>query len=210
LLRKYNLCGFGPQGITLTATSAGATSYLWSTGSTHDTTIVNASGTYTVTITDASGCTASNSFTVTVNNLDIRCGRLGRKVLLCHVPPGNPGNPQTICIDSSAVPAHLANHDGDCIGPCYSNARVINEIGDDVAVYPNPSYDVFTVVCNFATFEKTMVTVMDFSGRIVMTAPVTSQTFDIGSTLSPGVYYLHITGEDKDVTLRMVKTSADH
>lgn len=203
----YN--GWGPQGITLTATTPGAVAYSWSTGSTSDTTVVSASGTYTVTITDASGCTASASYTVTLNQVDIRCGRLGRKVLLCHVPEGNIGNPQTICVDSSAIPAHLRLHEHDCLGPCFSSARVINEDGDDVAIYPNPSYDVFTVVCNFASYENTTVTVMDFSGRTVLTAPVTDQTFEIGSTLSPGVYYLHIVGEGKDVTMRMIKTSAN-
>lgn len=202
----YN--GWGPQGITLTATTPGAVSYLWSNGSTADTAMVTASGTYTVTITDASGCTASASYTVTINNVDIRCGRLGRKVLLCHVPEGNLGNPQTICIDSSAINAHLTLHDHDCLGPCFSTARVINEEGDDVAIYPNPSYDVFTVVCNFASYENTTATILDFSGRVVTSGPVTDQTFEVGSNLSPGVYYLHIVGEGKDVTLRMVKTSA--
>jgi hypothetical protein len=40
------------------------------------------------------------------------------KVLLCHHPPGNPGKPVTISVGSSAVPAHLKNHDGDHVGAC--------------------------------------------------------------------------------------------
>jgi len=40
------------------------------------------------------------------------------KVTICHVPPGNPANAHTITIGAPAVPAHLANHDGDAIGPC--------------------------------------------------------------------------------------------
>ncbi len=40
------------------------------------------------------------------------------KVTICHVPPGNPGNAHTITIGAPAVPAHLANHDGDAVGPC--------------------------------------------------------------------------------------------
>lgn len=40
------------------------------------------------------------------------------KVTICHVPPGNPNNPRTIQVDPSAVPWHLANHEGDYIGPC--------------------------------------------------------------------------------------------
>ena len=40
------------------------------------------------------------------------------KVTICHVPPGNPANAHTITIGAPAVPAHLANHDGDAVGPC--------------------------------------------------------------------------------------------
>jgi hypothetical protein len=40
----------------------------------------------------------------------------GHKVLICHHPPGNPGNAHTISVDQSAVPAHLAH--GDTLGPC--------------------------------------------------------------------------------------------
>lgn len=38
------------------------------------------------------------------------------KVLVCHVPPGNPDNPQTIEVGESALPAHLAH--GDTEGEC--------------------------------------------------------------------------------------------
>ena len=38
------------------------------------------------------------------------------KVLICHIPPGNPGNEHTISVSVNAVPAHLAH--GDHLGPC--------------------------------------------------------------------------------------------
>lgn len=37
-------------------------------------------------------------------------------VTICHIPPGNPGNPQTITISVNALPAHLAH--GDYVGTC--------------------------------------------------------------------------------------------
>jgi len=40
------------------------------------------------------------------------------KVYLCHVPPGNPNNPQTLKISVNAVEAHLRNHSGDKLGSC--------------------------------------------------------------------------------------------
>ena len=40
------------------------------------------------------------------------------KCVICHLPPGNPANAQTLTIGCSAVQAHLRNHPGDCLGPC--------------------------------------------------------------------------------------------
>lgn len=40
------------------------------------------------------------------------------KVTICHVPPGNPENPQTITIGEPAVASHFAEHPGDHYGPC--------------------------------------------------------------------------------------------
>ncbi len=38
------------------------------------------------------------------------------KVLICHIPPGNPGNMHEITVDEAAVPDHLAH--GDHVGSC--------------------------------------------------------------------------------------------
>ena len=40
------------------------------------------------------------------------------KCTICHLPPGNPENAQTLTIGCSAVDAHMRNHPGDCMGPC--------------------------------------------------------------------------------------------
>ena len=39
------------------------------------------------------------------------------KVLICHIPPGNPDNAHTICVDQHALKAHQTHH-GDNIGAC--------------------------------------------------------------------------------------------
>ena len=49
----------------------------------------------------------------------------GRKVDICHLPPGNPANPQLISVGASAVPAHLA-HGDSLVGE-----EICNEIDDD-------------------------------------------------------------------------------
>ena len=38
-------------------------------------------------------------------------------MVICHVPPGNPGNEHTIIVGEPAVDAHVDNHD-DTVGPC--------------------------------------------------------------------------------------------
>lgn len=78
-----------------------------------------ATTTYTVTVTDARGCTSTDE--VTVNVIDVTCGNNDNKVQVCHYPPGNPNNPQLICISPNAVGAHLDpayGHSGCHLGPC--------------------------------------------------------------------------------------------
>lgn len=41
----------------------------------------------------------------------------GHKVTICHIPPGNPDNRHTICIDEHALSAHQTHH-GDTFGAC--------------------------------------------------------------------------------------------
>ncbi|MDI3282647.1 hypothetical protein [Polyangium sp. 15x6] len=62
---------------------------------------------------------------------DARCGNNLQKVLVCHVPQGNPGNAHTICIGEPAVAHHLANHEGDSIGLCPGE-----EPGEEYPEYP--------------------------------------------------------------------------
>lgn len=52
-----------------------------------------------------------------------------KKVDICHIPPGNPGNAHTISVSSNAQDAHLAH--GDTLGGCSA--------GQSPASYPSPS-----------------------------------------------------------------------
>jgi hypothetical protein len=42
-----------------------------------------------------------------------------KKVLICHIPPGNPANAHSICVGAPAEDAHVRNH-GDSVGACAS------------------------------------------------------------------------------------------
>ena len=53
---------------------------------------------------------------VTGANGDLKCDD-SHKVLICHIPPGNPDNAHTICVDQHALKAHVTHH-GDAVGAC--------------------------------------------------------------------------------------------
>lgn len=84
-----------------------------------------ANTTYTITTVDGNGCSVSDQVTVnvvTVGGPNGPCATPGNnnKVQICHIPPGNPGNANTLCVNATAVPAHLAHGDhlGACGNPC--------------------------------------------------------------------------------------------
>src|SRR5438128_1928266 len=51
-----------------------------------------------------------------------------QKVQVCHRPPGNPSNYQTITIGVPALPAHLAH--GDFAGACLDLCAMLCDDGD--------------------------------------------------------------------------------
>src|SRR5688572_10032515 len=109
--------GFGPQNcVVLNATASGTSpfTYSWDNGATIANPLVcpTTTTTYIVTVTDSTGCTATDIVTVFVT--DVSCGR--RKVSICHIPPGDPGAAHTLCISENAVAGHLRH--GDMLGEC--------------------------------------------------------------------------------------------
>lgn len=63
-------------------------------------------------------------------------GCSGDKVTICHLPPGNPGNIQEVCISTNAVPAHEAHGDyaplafwPDADGDGFGDATAMAESG---------------------------------------------------------------------------------
>lgn len=50
---------------------------------------------------------------------DPNCATCGNgKYLVCHIPPGNPDNPQQLCLSLNAANAHVGNHGGCYLGYC--------------------------------------------------------------------------------------------
>lgn len=138
---------------------------VWSTGDTSATLTVcdTASSWYTVELTDDTLCTAMDSVFVEV--IDVHCGNNGNKVLVCHIPPGNPANAHTICISENGVPAHLAH--GCHLGPCDMDNDSLNTTPGQLQllVSPNPMNAQATVQVMSVVAQHVRLTVVDAMGR---------------------------------------------
>jgi hypothetical protein len=88
-------------------------------------------GTCSVTSTPTTVTTPTTAVTPTVNTNagDTTSG----KITICHIPPGNNQNPQTISIPLAAWPAHQAH--GDVMGACPSGKIIPGKVNPRV----NPS-----------------------------------------------------------------------
>lgn len=96
--------------------------YLWNNGVQTATQSVcpTSSSVYTVTVTDANGCTQTDSVRVCI--VEVGCVDNptpgAAKVLICNVPPGNPQNAQTQCMTVAAAQTHFASNANSYLGAC--------------------------------------------------------------------------------------------
>lgn len=210
--------GYAPaSSLTLTASGSGGSgsfTYKWSTNATTQAITVSptAATNYTVTVTDAKGCTATASKGVAV--MDVRCGNKLDKVNVCH-------NGGTSCVDKTSVADHLAH--GDYLGTCtVSNAVTVttNRVSDIsvakadqpdqliVRAYPNPSRTAFTVQVGSAgkATGKVVLRISDAMGRTVETRTVRGgSTLQLGAGYRPGIYFVEIVQGEERRGLKLIK-----
>jgi hypothetical protein len=60
--------------------------------------------------------TGTEEYAITLANGQPGCTN-PKKVLICHIPPGNPANQHDICVSTNAVEPHQTHH-GDFVGAC--------------------------------------------------------------------------------------------
>lgn len=230
--------GYGPQSTTLqvSAPSSGAPyTYSWSpsTGLSNTTSSAPAftpttGGTYTFTVmvTNKYGC--SNTCTITICVLDIRVpGTKGKKVYVCHTPPGNPGNANTLELNVSAVPAHIFNPGhGDHLGTCdqvictpqntltTAMRKPVNDVtegieGLQVFASPNPTTNAFTVQIASADKQPVTVRIVDLYGRTVLqqTNVSPTSTLRLGEKLTSGLYMIEVIQGNKSSKLKLLKAN---
>ena len=181
--------------------------------------ISNAS--FTATITDANECVLITQ-PIEIHGEDVRCfaGNSGKeKIKLCH-RIGNAKNPcQELCVDESAVSAHLAHGDflGQCTPGCVAPATITKPvvIGKqeiiDVAefnamAYPNPSNHQFTIAVQGSSDEKVEVFVYDMLARMIKKIEKpNAQNILFGEELPSGEYLLLIRQGSNQKAINVIK-----
>jgi hypothetical protein len=198
--------GYGPSSLKLTTQVTGGKApytYKWSTGSTQATAQVSPSApgtyTYTVTITDANGCTSYVTKQITV--IDIRCGY--RMVFVCHQVRS--GVSFQLRINVAAVPALLAL--GDKLGTCAAGGTLksTDEKAFGVMVSPNPSTQRFTLQLPVYGEGVALVRVYDLNGKLVEEIRGSDKTITFGERLIPGTYIVEVIQGNNRETVRVIK-----
>lgn len=219
--------GYGPQSVTLNVTASGgsAFTYSWNGSGLSCTTCEDpvftptSEGVYqfTVTITNNYGCTSTCTIAICV--LDIRVpGTDGKKVYICHAPPGNPANGHTLAVNVSSVKDHLQNHAGDKLGrcgqdPCASQSRFITStepiVGESfkIAVLPNPSRTLFTLSIESNNDSPFSIRILDLLGREIdrLGNISANSVVKIGDKLNTGFYLAEIIQGDERKIVKLVK-----
>ena len=145
-----------------------------------------------VTVTDANGCTSSDCATIFAE--DVRCfaGNSGdHKVTMCH-------NGNKICVDSSAVPMHLAL--GDYVGRCITNisnrghSSIEESTKSEFKIYPNPNNGNFIVTLNLTDDEikDRMIQIINISGQVIKQLKVNEQHKLSINLKETGVYFIRL------------------
>lgn len=230
--------GYGAQSTVLkvNATGGSAYTYQWmgaatnmlsSTTSGMPVFTPTAAGTYTFTVlvTNNFGCTTTSKITICVRDIRVPGAKGKGKVYLCHLPPGNNQNPQTLEISVNAVASHLSGHSGDRLGSCATAAcaesaptvigttatsfsKAEEVVADDlkVVVMPNPTSTYFTLKLVSKSDLPVNIKVVDAAGRLVegKAKQAANSTLQLGHNYATGNYFAEfIQGNQRKVVQLM-------
>ena len=170
----------------------GEYTYLWNTGDTSKTITVcpSETTTYSLEVTDVSGCSVTGEVTVTVE--DVTCGnnKWNQKVQVCY-------KGKAFCVSKNAVPAFLRN--GGKLGSCSDNQLEV--VVEKVVASPNPTRGQTTIRITASIEAQATLYLYDCRGNVVMQEAVRIKkgTIDTNINLSryrTGIYFVRIKGEN--------------
>ncbi|MDO8996438.1 MAG: putative Ig domain-containing protein [Sediminibacterium sp.] len=231
--------GYGAQSTVLkvNATGGSAYTYQWigaasnmlsstTSGMPVFTPTVAGTYTFTVVVTNNFGCTTTSKITICVKDIRVPGSKGAGKVYVCHMPPGNNQNPQTLEISVNAVAAHLTGHSGDRLGSCATAACVESTptvgatntnnfskaeevVADDlkVTVMPNPSTTYFTLKLVSQSNLPVNIKVVDAAGRLVegRAKQPANSTLQFGHNYAIGNYYAELMQGNQRKVVQLIK-----
>ena len=147
------------------------------------------------------------------------CGNNNNKVLVCHVPPGNPANAQSICISPNAVSTHVGNHGGDYLGECTcipensfiappTNLHPVSHEMLDVDIFPNPANNEVNFHMHGVEKETTL-NILDHLGRMVWTQSLEEDQHTLqldlsGERFENGIYFVSFISNGQQTMKRLI------
>ncbi|MBP7345802.1 MAG: T9SS type A sorting domain-containing protein, partial [Sediminibacterium sp.] len=231
--------GYGAQSTVLkvNATGGSAYTYQWMGAATNMlssttsgmpvfTPTVAGTYTFTVVVTNNFGCTTTSKITICVKDIRVPGSKGAGKVYLCHMPPGNNQNPQTLEISVNAVAAHLTGHSGDRLGSCATAACVESTptvgatntnnfskaeevVADDlkVVVMPNPTSTYFTLKLVSKSDLPVNIKVVDAAGRLVegKAKQAANSTLQLGHNYATGNYFAEFIQGNQRKVVQLIK-----
>ena len=143
-----------------------------------------------VNVTDANVCTASDCAMIFAE--DVRCytgNNQNQKTMICH-------NNNTMCVDNSAVPAHLAH--GDYVGHCTVGFAEIEtkepekvNIKQGFRISPNPGNGSINIMIGQIEKANRMIRIIDMNGVIIKQIE-TGQQRQFSIAVKPGMYQVEL------------------
>jgi len=205
------------QGLTSLSTASGTgNTYLWNTGSTFGSIIINTGGNYWVRVTASNGCSASDTVLVTMNAPAV--SYIETQNLICinaspiTLTPGTPAggvysgqgvsgttfDPTLAGLGNKNV-IYAVTDSAGCVGrdtsvivvSTCSGITELNEIG--LELFPNPTSGMINVKY---TSNVDVITITDALGKIIETILPTTKQLQIDlSKAADGMYFLNVRNE---------------
>lgn len=190
-------------------------SFVWSNGSTTEDLQNVGAGTYTVTVSDAAGCTGTSTVVVaafaaqtptfTQNGNDLTCssGFTGFQWLLNGSNiPGATSN--TYSVTQSGTYSVMAVDSNGC--SAVSDTMFVTPVGinnamgewNDLSIYPNPAKDQFKLRTASPIGYPIQVTVSDMFGRNILAKSLPQLGYEVAfdlKALAAGTYMVEVTSE---------------